>query len=146
MSFVVGIQGINEPQGLRARLLGSHEATVSFGTTQNVDWKIDQMSWVGVNKRSYFNGVQYYAKDAAVGDSLTFQVVDVDGILYPAGTVLEEFGKNYFVMPNHPVEIVLYKARLLVGMYVRVIYKSVGTVDVKFVCNLYRHLDENENS
>jgi hypothetical protein len=143
-SFVLSIAGLNEPHGLRARLVGSHNATITAGQTVNLDWQIPQLAWLGVNKQAYFDGVQYYAKSAEVGDNLKYQVVDIDGIVYPAGTVLEEFGSAYYVMPDSHVTTLLYKAKLIAGMYIRIVYTSVGATNVKFVCNLFRHLNENE--
>lgn len=135
------LSGVKDPRSMRARMIGSHYATVAAGTTKNIDWAIPQLSWLGVNKQSYFDGVEYYAGNSTVGDTITFQVVDVDGIAYPAGTVLEEFATNWYVMGDTHSTLILYKAKLVAGMYIRVVYTSTGATNVDFVCNVFRHLD-----
>ncbi len=138
--------GIPSPNGLRARLAGTHFGTAVKNTVTDFDWQIPQLSWLGVNKQSYFNGIEYFAKNALPHDKLTFQVVDKDGLIYPAGTLLEEFGTDWPVMPDAPTDIILYKAKLIPGMYIRVKYNTTSTdTDVIFSCGIYRHLAVNEN-
>lgn len=139
-----GNGGIADPKGLRARLIGSHFATITAGQTLDIDWQINQLSWIGVNKEMYFDGIQYFAKNAEIGDSIKFQVVDVDGLTYPAGTILEEFGHVY-VIPDKEIKIILYKAKMPAGMYIRVKYESIGSTNVKIICNLFRHLNEKKD-
>lgn len=144
---VTKIDGVKEPNGLRARIKGSHAHTVPYGTTADIDWLIPQLAYLGTNKKAYFDGVQYYAKDAEVFDKVSFQVVDVDNILgYGAGFIVEEFAEENYVMPNCGVKMILYKSKLVPGLYVRIKYESTGATDVKFVCNILRHLAENEDA
>lgn len=138
------ISGVKEPVGMRARLVNSHDVVITANTSKIDDWKIPQLSFSGMNKTSYFDGIEYYAKNAILGDKVTFQVVDKDGVTYPAGTVVEEFAKDWRIIPNKDKTIRLYKARLIPDMYIRVIYDSTGSTDnVHFICNLLRHLDQN---
>jgi hypothetical protein len=131
-----------EAESLRARLLGIYNLTITKNQTSNLDWQIPHTPYLGQNKQSYMDGIEYYAKDSEIGDTMKFQVIDKDGIAYPAGTVLDEFGSNWAVIPNDKETIRLYKAKLIPGMYIRVIYTSIGTTnDIKFVCNLFRHMD-----
>lgn len=134
---------LNEGGPLRARLVGILGVSATKNDTTDHDYKIPQLTYQTVNKASYMDGIQYYAKDAVVGDKITFQVVDVDNILgYGANTVLDEFGKNWYVMPDKEVTIRLYKASLIKDLYIRLKYTSTGTVlDVDMVCNLFRHMD-----
>lgn len=145
----VGIQetsGVRDPDGLRARLVGTHNVTVTKNTTQDIDWLIPDLTWSGSSKQCYFDGLQYYAENAKLGDRATFQVIDIDGVLYPAGTVLEEFSTNWYIMPDYAQKILLYKAKLIKDLYIRIKYTSTSTTtDVNFVCSLFRHLNENEN-
>lgn len=137
------ISGVKEPNGMRARLVGIIDGTVTAGTTADLDWAMPQLQYPsGTNRTSYFDGIEYYT-DGAVGDSCDFQVVDVDGIAYPAGTVLEEFGTGVYLLPNVLQDIILYKAKIVPGMYLRLKYTSTGVSDVKVVANLFRHLDGN---
>lgn len=137
--------GIHDPSGLRARLVGTHSGTITAGQTANLDWQVPALAWNGNNKQCYIDGVEYYAENSAVGDKVTFQVVDKDGLAYPAGTVLEEFATNFYVMPSLPNRILLYKGKLIVGLYLRIVYVSTGATDVNLVSNIFRHLGENEN-
>ena len=132
-----------EGHSLRARLIGFISSTIPKGTEETVDWQMPHVSHLGQNKQTYMDGIDYYVKDAEVGDHITFQVVDKDNLLgYGAGFVLDEFGSNWYVMPDAPVTIRLYKAKLIPGMYIRLKYNSVGsTNDPKIVCNLFRHVD-----
>lgn len=134
-----------EADNLRARLLGFMNDTIPAGEEKNLDFQIPLIDWLGTNKQSYMDGIQYYAKNAEVGDSMKFQVVDKDGVAYPADTVLDEFGTNWYVMPNSETTIRLYKAKLIPFLYIRIKYKSTGQEDVKVVCNLFRHMATDEN-
>jgi hypothetical protein len=139
------MEGVKEPNGLRARVKGTHFGTIPYGTTVDLDWKIEQLSYGGSNKQSYFDGVQYYASNVELGDTVKFQVVDKDNILgYGAGTVLDEFADIYMVPDKAPC-MILYKAKLVANLYLRCKYTSTGTTDVKFIANIMRHLSETEN-
>lgn len=137
--------GVNEPNNYRARMKGLGSWTVPNGTTYDCDYQMEQLAWLGTNKKSYFDGVEYYAKDAVIGDYVKFQVVDKDGLVYPAGTVLEEFGDTWHVMPDESVEIRLFKSSIISGMYIRIKYTSTGGTDVKFVGNLFRFIKTDED-
>lgn len=134
-----------EGNTLRARLVGiMHNFTATKNTTTNLDWAIPNVSYSGDNKQCYMDGIQFKAVNAVDGDKVSFQIVDVDGIVYSAGTVLDEFAKDWAVMPDSEETIRLYKAKMVPGMYIRIVYVSTGTTnDVKFNCNIYRHMDIN---
>lgn len=138
----VRMYALSEAANLRARLIGIYNQTVTQNTTTNLDWQIPQTAWLGVNKQGYMDGIEYYAKDAELGDTMKFQVVDKDGLVYPAGTVLDEFGSSWGVVPDYNTTIRLYKAKLIPGMYIRVAYTSTSTTtDPHIMCNLFRHMD-----
>lgn len=138
------IAGVKDPKGMRARLVGVINATATKNTTTDLDWQMPQLQYPsGTNRDSYFDGIEYYT-DGELGDYCKFQVVDKDGIAYTAGTVLEEFGDNYYMIPNFLHPIVLYKAKIIPGMYLRLKFTSISTTnDVKVIANLFRHLDGN---
>jgi hypothetical protein len=94
------------------------------------------------------NGIEFFTKDSEVGDKMSFRIVDVNNILgYGAGAVLDEFGKDWFVAPNTLNKIVLYKANLIAGLFIRIVYTSTGTTnDVRLICNLFRHMDTSVNT
>lgn len=132
-----------EGSTMRARVIGIFNETLTKDGVRTIDWKIPQLTYNAVNKDSFMDGIQYYACDAVAGDKMTFQIVDVDNILgYGAGTVLDEFGEDWGVMPDTHDTLRLYKAKLIKDLYIRIIYTSTGTAsDVKFICNLFRHMD-----
>lgn len=149
---------IADPNGKRARLKGSHYATATANTTTSSDFLIPQLQYLGSNVNSIFNGVQYYAKDATLGDSITFQIVDKDGSgvglgLYPQAyydaykdangvLLVEEFGDDWYIAPNSCEDIILYRAAMLPGLYMRVIYNNThATNTVSFIINIFRHIE-----
>ncbi len=138
------IAGVKDPVGMRARLVGIVNGTATKNATTDFDWQMPQLQYpAGTDRTSYFDGIEYWT-DGEPGDYCDFQVVDVDGIAYPAGTVLEEFGTQVYLLPNVLQDIVLYKAKIVTGMYLRLKYTSIGTVnDVKVIANLFRHVDGN---
>ena len=155
----VQTSGIREGIGMRARLVGVICQAVTKTTTENLDWQVPQLSFAGVEKKSYFNGLQYYVANGTPGDSCKFQVVDKDGAgvglgLYPQAyydaykdgsdvLIVEEFGDGWFLVPDSVQDIMLYKARMYPGLYIRVIFTSAAgaTVDPMPLFNIYRHLD-----
>ena len=64
----VQASGVSNPDGKRARLKGTHNSTITAGQTKNIDYKMEQLQYSGSNVESIFDGVRYYAKDAAAGD------------------------------------------------------------------------------
>lgn len=143
----IDVSGVKDPKGMRARLVGCFDSTITKTTTANVDWQMPQLSHLGVNKISYFDGIDLCCDNYALGDSVKFQVVDVDNLLsYGAGFVLEEFGLDFKIFKRE-YDLKLYKAKIIPGMYLRIEYTSVGTVnDVRVLGNLYRHLNANEDA
>lgn len=137
--------GVLESKSLRARLIGIFNETATLNQTTDHDWLIPNVQYNGVSKQSYMNGIELLVKDATLGDKITFQVIDKDNVLgYGANFVLDEFGKDWYVLPDKHESIILYKAKLIVGVYIRLKYTSTassGNVP-KFICNLYRHLDQ----
>ena len=141
----------SDADGFRFRGFGI-SATATKETTTNIDYKLTE--------ERYINGVDLILKDHEFGDTAKFQVVDKEyvyaGILYPAdyggipwstaqpnGVVLDEFGTDWNIASDeqhqHPV-LLPYPARILVDLYIRIVYTSVGTVnDVKLRANLFLH-------
>lgn len=154
------LRGIREADGMRARLVGIVNQTITKNTTTDIDWVIPQLQYGGVNKPSYFDGIEYYVADGVAGDECTFQIVDKDGTgvslgLYPQGyydaykdgsnvLVVEEFGTDWPLLPAVRGEIILYKARMYPGLYIRAKITSAGTAtDPHVVMGIFRHLDGN---
>ena len=71
------------------------------------------------------------------GDYMTVQMVDVDGIVFPAGTVLATFAQNWPCWSNEEFECLCPDVKdLFSWVYLRLIYRSTygaENVKVKFV-------------
>ena len=148
---LIRVKSFSDADGFRFRGKGI-SSTVPKTSTVNVDYKLTE--------ERYINGVDLILKDQEFGDTAKFQVVDKEyiyaGILYPTdyggipwstaqpdGVVLDEFGTDWNIVADeqhqHPV-LLSYPARILINLYIRIVYTSVGTVnDVKLKANLFLH-------
>lgn len=117
---------------VRARYKG-YALTFTKNSTSSQDIKI-------VEERLITGGLMI-AKNQVLGDQCTFQVVDVDGVYYPAGTVLDTFVDGWFINPDTTQQlniVVPFYARIPVNLYIRALYTSLGTTDdVQLKLNLY---------
>ena len=136
----------SDSEGFRARFKG-YEAVATKNTTTPLDFL--------VSEDRYISGVHLIMCDHVFGDSVDFQVVDKDGVgvalgWYDQATfdflgeyVADTFGENWYAesdkQKQEPV-IVPYLAKIYAGLYIRVNYHSVGTVDdVKLKANMRLH-------
>lgn len=123
-----------DPQGFYARFKG-HQGVATKNATTNVDFCITETRWI--------NGAQLILKNHQFDDTANFQVVDVDGLFTPPGTVLDEFVEDWAVISdtqNQGVHMLDYPARIQGGLYVRIVYKSTGTLDdVAVKLNFFLH-------
>jgi hypothetical protein len=124
------------PSGFRSRYRGYHFGTVAAGTTASLDIKIPATR--------FLQGVQLLITNGAIGDNASLEVVDVDGIMgYGTNLVLDRFGDNWFIDPQNILQRELvsnYTAQIIGGLYIRIIYESVGTQDVGVYANLMLHV------
>lgn len=143
-------RAFSNSDGFRFRGKGIH-GTCTAGTNTNVDYKLTEERWI--------NGVDLMAKNQLLGDSIKFQVVDKDyayaGILYPVtyggtawsvvmptGVVLDEFGTDWYLAEDTQKQeqvLLPYPARVLVNLYIRLIYNSTGSDNVELYINLFLH-------
>jgi len=105
------------------------KGTATKEATTDIDLKITEGSLI--------NGGLLYTNNAVVGDKFTCQVVDKDGIYYPAGTVLNEWITNWYAMPNTKMDLTTPQAGAIpANVYLRIKYTSIGTVnDVDVIVN-----------
>jgi len=110
-------------------------ATATKTTSTDVEYEI-------VEER-LINGVQLILNNHVVGDSADFKVVDKNNVLgYGAGVVLNVFGSGWLVSPSdsQPMIVLPYPANLYAGLFIRIVYHSIGTVNDVFVgANLFLH-------
>ena len=134
-STIVRTHAFNNTDDLKFRGTGV-SGTATKNATSNIDYVMPE--------NRFINGVDLLIKDHVWGDKIDFQVVDVDNILgYGAGVVLDEFGKDWYVDPDKCGQgqiRVEYPALVYAGLYIRIKYHSVGTVDDVLVkCNMFLH-------
>ena len=112
--------------------------TATKNTTTDLDFKITGAS-------EYVQGGQILFQNAAWGDYITAQVVDVDNVLgYGAGTVLNTYIKKRYIHPDlKKSELeVPYAGLVPQNTYLRIKYTSVGTsTDVDVAVNYSLHHD-----
>jgi hypothetical protein len=109
--------------------------TATAGTATSYDYRIAEARLL--------DGTQLILKGHAFGDSVDFKVVDVDNILgYGAGLVLDTFSSGWYVaedIQNQGQIRIPYAAEVLAGLYIRLVYHSVGGADVLVKANLFAH-------
>lgn len=89
------------------------------GTSTAYDFRIAENS-------KLFSG-SFYVEGAAAGDVISFQVVDVDGVISAPGTVLSEYVDDLRVVDRERRKLESGQAADLVsGIYLRTIYESAG--------------------
>ncbi len=116
-----------------AQGVNSQTTILQIVITKNLDLK--------VNNDSFITGGLAGIENASFGDTMTLQVVDVDGIIAPKGYMINEFvtswklstGMNW-VSINVP-----YPAKIISGLYVRLIYNSVTSTIPNVSINYFLH-------
>lgn len=95
------------------------------GATTNIDLKLTDDHFI--------TGGVMRTLTSAFGDYATFQVIDIDGVFAPAGTVLGQYTTNWYMRSDAQEQInenIPYPAKIFAGLYLRVIYTSIGSSDV----------------
>lgn len=87
-----------------------------------------------------FNGVETFAKDANMGDSVTLWTEYYAGPTYEWITY-KKFGKNYMVFPNTIQKNILFPTEPILGVRMAIKYNNTGTETVKFAINLFNFVD-----
>lgn len=96
---------------------------VTANSTQDLDFLISD--------DCIMDGMIIDVIDHALGDKVTFQVIDKDNILgYGANVVLKQFGTDVYMAPGIVRQVnaeSVYPAKVFAGLYLRIKYTSVGT-------------------
>lgn len=128
---------LNQFTSDKVHFAGQHaQGTIPAGTTANVDLHItDDMLVTG--------GI-FMTKDGVWGDTCSLHVVDIDNILgYGTNVDLNQFVAWF--LPDSPGTGVMiqlqvpYPAKIFAGLYLRIVYTSVGTTDVQVAMNYMLH-------
>lgn len=110
-------------------------AVAIAGYSTNIDYKItDDM---------LITGAQVLTDISTFGDSLSFQVIDIDNIFgYGANLIINQFVSNWQMKSDSQEQINLqvnYPSKIPAGLYLRSIYVSTGPSDVKISINYTLH-------
>lgn len=105
------------------------------GTSTNIDYILTNDMLI--------TGAQVLSNISTFGDSLTFQLVDVNNVLgYGANLVLNQFVTNWQLRSDSQEQIHLncnYPAKIISGLCLRLIYTSVGSANVMVAINYELH-------
>ncbi len=111
--------------------------THTKNSTTNIQFKLPDVR--------FFNGIAIILRNHVWGDTATMQVVDVDGVIAPAGTMLSEFATDWCfddTAQSQGAFVLPYKATVPKDLYIRIVYTSTGTTnDVDAQYNLFLHED-----
>lgn len=81
-----------------------------------------------------WSGTFWCNSDAAIGDMISFSVVDVNGILGPAGAVIREYVDDIYVVPDERRMLQSGQASdLVAGLFLRTTYVSTGATNVELL-------------
>jgi len=119
---ITGDKPFRDTSGFRARFKG-YSGVATKTTTTNIDFQIPA--------ERYINGATIQVVNQVMGDYFSFQIVDIAGLYSTAGTVLDMFAERWYLDPlrcNQGEVVAEYPARIYPGLYIRIIYVSVGTV------------------
>jgi hypothetical protein len=109
--------------------------TASAGTTTTNDLQI--------NDDVLVDGAVFHAIGGEFGDKAKFQIIDKDNVMgFGTNVVLAQFVTDWYINPDISIQLdekSPYPAKIYSGLYVRVIYDSVGSTDVKIILNLRLH-------
>jgi len=115
--------------------------TAAAGTDTTNDFEITDDCLV--------DGAVVFAKGAALGDKITFQIVDVNGVMpdglggtLPPGTIMGQYVTGWYLNPDSTFQGEFdssYPAKIPAGLFLRTIYTSVGATDVTFIINYKLH-------
>lgn len=107
--------------------------TADAGTSSNIDYKLTE-------ERLVYGG-QAILKNHAFGDSIKFQVIDIDNILgLGVGTVLGEYMAGWLIADDtqvQPVVMVDFPTKISPNIYFRIVYTSVGATNVSVGVNIF---------
>lgn len=92
---------------------------------------------------SLVDGAIVHVINSALGDKLKCQVIDKDNIFgYGANTVLGQYVTDWYINPAKTEQLDFtcpYPAKIYAGLYLRVVYISVGTNNVDVIVNYKLH-------
>lgn len=117
-------------------------ASISTATVTNIDLDLTDDHMI--------TGAWFIVNGANLGDSVDFQVIDITGNIIHAmsgglipvtpGYILNQFISNWFMNVSTDTQFdMIYPAKILAGMALRVVYTSVGSSSVFVAINYKLH-------
>jgi len=97
------------------------QATVPVNTTKSIDTLIADDSLI--------NGIQLLVNGSTFGDTVTVEIVDKNGVYFPANTVVATPVTNFNIITSDQLQADYHSIapfKLLGGLYIRIIYTSTG--------------------
>ena len=87
------------------------------------------------NQTMMLQGISIHSdENVNYGDYIEIEMVDVDGLYFPVGTVLGKFAETIYLWSNREYERICEDAKTLFpGLYIRVRYISTGIEPVKMI-------------
>lgn len=125
-------------KGSRNYLRKGYSNTFTKGVVNSYDFELTGVD--NIPKESFlYSGFLITDSNTKWGDTITISIVDVDGIYYPAGSVLDTFiqeiplkdGVNEISLKSPTTRNTPMASKVPSGIYVRITYTSTGTTDVK---------------
>jgi hypothetical protein len=113
-------------------------AVAAVGAVTNIDLKLLD--------DCFLTGGVLRTEGSSFGDYATFQVVDVDNILgYGANTILGQYVTSWYMRSDAQEQVnenTPYPAKVIAGLYLRLVYTSMGSsaVNVAVMYRLHRAL------
>ena len=131
---IIRIAPFASSDGFRFRGKGIKDTAIA-GQITNIDYKITEERWI--------NGVNMILENHVIDDSVSFEIVDIDNIFgLGENTVLDRFAESWRVCTDESDQhsiLIPYPARIIAGLYIRIVYTSTGSTNVIVRCNLFLH-------
>jgi hypothetical protein len=108
--------------------------TISLNSTSNVD--------LYFTDDCMLTGMWVITSNTTLGDYIRIQVIDTDNIMgYGAGVMIKQFGGNVYLPPITDQQFdIIYPAKVLAGMSLRIAYTSTSIVlTPDFIVNYKLH-------
>lgn len=108
-------------------------STITAGTTSNIDYLLVD--------DCLLTGLELIVNNGNYGDTVSLQIIDTTGLFTGhAGYVLEQAASNWNVSPTSDTQFdLVYPAKILTGMTIRVAYTSTGSTNPFIAVNYKLH-------
>jgi hypothetical protein len=122
---------------------GAKDINVAFkGVTFTAAPGAETSNDLEISDDMLLDGARVVVIGAALGDKLKGQVVDTHGVYAPAGTVLGEYVKDWYMNPASTLQFDFdseYPAKIYAALSLRLIYTSTGLVAPQVIANYKLH-------